>query len=82
MEAAPAPCFMCGTGRCQKNAQYCYVIMGGAAGNPPSYQCRETPASCLSSPTCACLQNAQPVAVTGNCQQGGTGELTVTLLAP
>lgn len=82
METVAAPCFACGPSlRCPTSAQYCYVIMGGAITNPPSYQCRATPNACLPVPTCACLQG-QSIAGSSNCQMAGAGELTVTLQAP
>jgi hypothetical protein len=82
-EVAPAPCFACGpTLRCQTNAQFCRVQMGGAVGIPPSYQCRATPDACRPTPSCQCLRN-QGVAET-LCAEGdaGTGQITTTLLAP
>lgn len=82
-ETAPAPCFACGPSlHCQTNAQFCRVQVGGAVTNPPSYQCRTTPAACLPTPSCICLRN-QAAAET-ICAEGdaGAGQLTTTLLAP
>jgi hypothetical protein len=73
---------MCGpTLRCQKNAQYCSITMGGPIGASPLYQCRATPTACLPTSTCACLQT-QSIAGSSSCVQGGAGELTITLQAP
>jgi hypothetical protein len=82
-EVAPAPCFACGpTLRCQTNAQYCHVQEGGAITNPPVYQCRATPATCLPTPTCTCLRNqglAESVCSEGD---AGAGQVTTRLQVP
>jgi hypothetical protein len=81
-ESAPAPCFTCGADlRCQGYAQYCFATTGGAVGATSSYRCMDLPASCKTTPTCACLQS-QGVASSANCAMGAQGAVTVTLLAP
>ncbi len=78
-------CFACGpTLRCPNSAQYCYSVVGGAVGNPPSYQCRTTPTACLPHPTCTCLrdQNAGGTICSDAAGDAGTGQITVTLEAP
>ena len=84
-ESAPAPCFACGpTLHCQINNQFCYTVVGGAVGNPPSYQCKTTPAACLPHPTCTCLRDQNMAATI--CSDGGgdagAGQITATLEAP
>lgn len=79
IESAPAPCFVCGDGKCQTMMQYCNTTEGGPVGNPPSHGCVDIPAACLSTRTCACLsQNS----VTGMCTMGSNGELMTLLQAP
>jgi len=77
-EAAPAQCFDCGGGggkRCQLNVAYCKVTTGPFTTQA---ECVALPTACLPAPACSCL-TSQP-----NCSQGdgGTGALTVTILAP
>ena len=76
-EAVPAPCFDCGSGgkRCQLNAAYCKITTGPITTQA---ECVALPAACLPAPSCSCL-TSQP-----NCSQGdgGTGALTLTILAP
>ena len=82
MEAAPAPCFMCGPSlRCQGYVQYCEVTMGGAQGSAASHRCSALPTACKTTPTCACLQT-QGVAGSASCTMAGQGDVTVTLPAP
>ena len=82
-EVAPAPCFACGPSlRCQITAQFCRVQVGGAVTNPPSYQCRTTPAACLPTPSCLCLRNQGAAETTCTEGDAGTGQITTTLLAP
>gem|GEM_PF-6435063 len=79
VESAPAPCFSCGTGRCQTMTQYCKTTEGGAVGNPPSHVCVAIPTACSSTRTCACLaQNGVP----GTCTVGSSGELMTLLQVP
>jgi len=78
-ESAPAPCFSCGSGKCQTLAQYCRTTEGGVAGAEPGYGCVAIPTACLSTRTCACLaQNNVP----GICTVGGGGELMTLLQYP
>ena len=67
-ESAPAPCFDCGNGHVND-------VPGRRATQA---ECVALPAACLPAPTCSCL-TTQP-----NCSQGdgGTGALTLTILAP
>jgi len=76
-ESFPAPCFACGSTRCQTSAQYCRTIEGGPAGATPTMTCVAIPSTCSSPPTCACLST-----VSGRCTQAAAGELTVTLEVP
>jgi len=79
MEAAPAPCFMCGDSKCQTMTQYCKTTEGGVAGSSPSHACVAIPAACQTTRTCACLsQNS----VTGMCTMGSNGELMTLLQVP
>jgi hypothetical protein len=79
IEAAPAPCFTCGTGKCQTLKQYCNTTQGGPVGAQPSYACLELPTACLSTRTCTCLaQNSVP----GQCTMSSNGELMTLLQAP
>jgi hypothetical protein len=49
--------FPCGdTEQCEIETQYCQQTVGGAVGNPPSYQCLPLPDGCLPQ-TCECLSN-------------------------
>jgi hypothetical protein len=63
---------------CDPRTQYCYVIEGGAVGNPPSYSCRTLPAACGTTPTCACVQGQG----CGNLCSAGDGGILVTCQAP
>lgn len=73
-EAFAAPCFSCGpTLRCQKTATYCHVV-----GGTPTYSCTPTPASCLPTPTCACLKGFAG----GTCEDKTGGDITITLGSP
>jgi hypothetical protein len=64
---------------CNVTTQYCSVTVGGAVGNPPSYQCLALPAACSSDPTCACLLGKVGC---GNICSQGDGGVTVTCEAP
>ena len=78
-EAAPAPCFACGTSlRCQIGVQYCRVITGGVVDAGSQYACQQFPPSCTATPTCACLGGQTPPA----CTQPDGGGVVVTLFAP
>jgi hypothetical protein len=81
MEAFPAPCFACGAAglRCQTNAEYCNIVVGGIPTSQPTYACVAVPASCRPTPTCSCLLQQN---VPGSCTQASAGELTMTLAAP
>jgi hypothetical protein len=57
-DATDAMTFACGTTRCTTTSEYCKVSEGGACCNPPSYGCVAFPASCASTPTCACLKQS------------------------
>ncbi|HET6148196.1 MAG TPA: hypothetical protein VFH68_11750 [Polyangia bacterium] len=82
-EVAPAPCFACGpTLRCQINAQYCHVQEGGAITNPPVYQCRVTPATCLPTPTCPCLRTQGLAEIVCSDGDAGAGQVTTRLQVP
>jgi len=78
-EVFGAPCFSCGpTLRCQKTATYCHIVEGGPVGSTPTYSCPSTPASCLPTPSCACLKGTAG----GICDDKTAGEITVTLEVP
>lgn len=79
MEAAPAPCFSCGDGKCQTMSQYCRTTEGGAAGAVPTHACVNIPTECLSMRTCACLASQ---ATAGQCTMGSNGELMTLLQVP
>jgi len=81
IEVAPVPCFSCarnGIGvECWSYTQYCEIT--NSSSGSVSFRCQETPAACRSTPTCGCLQSQN---VSGNCMEGGAGEVTVTIAAP
>lgn len=63
---------------CDPHTQFCYVVEGGAVGNPPQYSCRTLPAACGTTPTCACVQGQG----CGNICSAGDGGIMVTCQAP
>jgi hypothetical protein len=63
---------------CDPQTQYCYVVVGGAVGNPGQYSCRALPAACGTTPTCACVQGQG----CGNICSAGDGGIMVTCQAP
>ncbi len=69
--------FTCGTVQCNTTSEYCKVSEDGACCNPPSYACVAFPASCASTPTCACLK---PSVAGGQCSE--SGGVTVTYAYP
>lgn len=78
-EAAPAPCFSCGSDlQCQIHNAYCRTESGGPAGNPTTYGCVALPPACISTVTCACLSEY----VAGSCTQASGGGLTSSLEHP
>jgi hypothetical protein len=64
---------------CDSATQFCHVTVGGAVGNPPSYQCMALPSACATTPTCACLQGKVGC---GNLCSMGDGGVMVTCQAP
>ena len=85
-EAVAVACFACGPNlRCPNGSDYCYSVVGGPVGNPPSYQCRIAPDACLPNATCSCLrnQNVGGTICSDAAPDGGfTSQITVTLEAP
>jgi hypothetical protein len=71
--------FTCGTMQCNATSEYCKVSEGGACCNPPSYGCVAFPASCASTPTCACLGTS---IAGGQCSEAAAGGVTVTFAYP
>jgi hypothetical protein len=75
-EAAPAPCFDCGSSlQCQVSAQYCHVTVGGPVGSDAYYECRAFPTSC-GTRSCQCFSGSS------TCVQSSSGDVTVTVYAP
>ncbi len=80
-----APTFGCGGAiRCATSVEYCQLTTGGADPGFTSYQCVPLPSRCTASgstpPSCTfCFPSGPPG---GTCDDGASGELTVTLLAP
>ena len=74
---APTGRFACGAAFCAKATEYCRATLGGALGvsQPGQYQCMAFPASCTTTPTCACLQAT-------TCSVSGDGDVRVTIQAP
>jgi hypothetical protein len=61
---------------------YCLELGPGVAavdgGTPsPSYACTALPASCLASPSCACIEASLPAGSECTCTQDGSGLVTV-----
>lgn len=82
--AHDGPCgasFACGSAlHCTTGAEYCDVVVGGAAGSMPRYACTALPTACASSPSCA---SCFPGSGGGtSCTEAGPGEITNTLFAP
>jgi hypothetical protein len=76
----PPNTFPCGPRFCTRGTQFCdetlFNVPGGAAG---SYMCRELPAACGSSPTCACLSGT---GACGNCYLSNDGDLKTACVLP
>ncbi len=53
-EVFPEPCFECGPVQCSSIAEYCLFDPLGSEDDPETYQCVETPQSCLDDAACAC----------------------------
>ncbi len=53
-EVFPDPCFECGPVQCSSIAEYCLFDPLGGEDDPETYQCVETPQSCLDDAACAC----------------------------
>jgi hypothetical protein len=74
----PSPSmFGCGWRFCDSNSSYCEEVVGGATG--AQHTCKPLPASCASSPSCACLSNEPCGAM---CQGSASAGLTLTCLGP
>lgn len=76
-----ADTFACGGGiRCATSTRYCQITTGGAAPGFTSYECQPLPTTCTggsAAPSCATCFPGDSL-----CDDGATGEITVTLLAP
>jgi len=79
VEVGPAPCFDCGSERCQADVQYCSRTISGVPGGDDSFACADPPEDCRSMVTCACLMTA---GVAGDCDEPNPGEVTVSIAAP
>jgi hypothetical protein len=74
---APTGRFACGAKFCAKSTEYCRAMVGGSLGvtEPGQYACVAFPASCTTTPTCACLQAT-------SCTMSGDGDVRVNILVP
>jgi hypothetical protein len=57
-QAPSAGVFACGAHFCQKGSAYCLVKGSDTPLFPTSYTCTPLPASCGTTPSCACLSGA------------------------
>lgn len=70
VEAAPAPCFDCGAGRCQIGATFCSIIHAST----DAFECLRVPAGCERDVTCSCIG---PKVSAESCTSTGQGQVTV-----
>jgi hypothetical protein len=72
-------CFQCnamgGNTTCQKDAQYCDVVVRGNI--PMSASCKALPMQCLTNDTCPCLDSFAMLPANSMCQDFQTGEVIV-----
>jgi hypothetical protein len=69
--------FACGPRFCARGAEYCLATKQQNAGNSPgTYTCMPLPASCGTTPTCACIPRPTGTAcISGSCSQSAVGDL-------
>ena len=75
----PSGMFRCGIVLCMHGAQYCETRAGGSLSTFPTHTCRDLPAGCGATPTCACIQGT---AQCGTCTVSAGGDLMMDCLAP
>ena len=74
----PDGTFACGPRFCTQGTQYCDAMLGGPA-RAGTYTCRQLPAGCGATPTCACLAGVAQCPI---CQMSAEGDLTTPCLVP
>jgi hypothetical protein len=73
--APPPGTFICGTRFCTQGTQYCETTVRGSGS---VRVCRDLPAGCGATPTCACLASVPDC----QCMVAANGELTTTCVLP
>ena len=73
----PSGRFACGPRFCVQGAEYCLASSPLNPGNSPgAYTCMPLPASCGTTPTCACIPRpAGTACISSSCSQSASGDL-------
>jgi hypothetical protein len=83
IDAPSGATFACGSATCETATEFCYLFEAGRVPAAPIVGCNALPASCGTTPTCACVLagDTSSCDVTPECNAAGSA-VTVTCANP